>query len=76
MSDVRWKVWLKDGTTRSSEKCAWADVPDGVLVVKQFAPEQWVVWGDGVYGEPGTWKGAGWTDDATFAATLAEAQAE
>jgi hypothetical protein len=70
---VEWEVWLTDGRVLSSVSHQWADVPDGVLVVRLWGPN-WVSWGDGVYGQPGTWKNAGWVDDDTFLRVLAEAR--
>ncbi len=71
---MEWEVWLNDGTRRTSQDTAWADVPDGILVVRRWGPNG-VNWGDGLYGDPSTWKNAGYTDDVTFTATLAEARA-
>ncbi len=73
---MQWIVWLKDGRRLTSTETAWADVPDGILVLRYWgAPGNGVIWDDGMYGRPDTLKAAGMTDDATFAAVLAEAQA-
>ena len=71
---MEWEVWLTGDRHLTSQDCAWADVPDGILGVRRWHPNG-VNWGDGIYGDPATWKNAGMTDDATFAATLAEVQA-
>ena len=73
---MQWMVWLADGRRLTSTETAWDDVPNGILVLRYWgAPGNGVAWGDGLYGRPDTLKGAGMTDDRTFAATLAEAQA-
>jgi hypothetical protein len=74
---VEWDVWCTDGRRYDSRACAWAEVPHGVLVVRAWFPggAMTVNWGDGLYGEPGTWKEAGWVSDETFARVLADAQA-
>lgn len=71
---MEWEVWLTGGRRRTSLDCAWGEWPEGVLVVRRWNPDG-VNWGDGLYGDPATWKNAGMTDDATFSATLAEARA-
>lgn len=73
---MRWRVWLADGSTRNSAEHRWADVPHGVLVVVAWDEQghRWVNWGDGVYGEPGTWKNAAMVADEVFERVLKEAQ--
>lgn len=71
---MEWEVWLADGTTRSSQTCTWADVPDGIVAVRIYGSQKWVNYGDGVYGEPGTWKNAALVSDEDFARVLTEAR--
>lgn len=71
---MEWEVWLADGRVVTSVTHTWDEVPPGVLIVRTWNPNA-VDWENGNYGAPGTWKAAGWTDDATFARVLAEARA-
>lgn len=72
---TEWEVWLTDGTRRTSRESAWADLPNGVLVVRAWFANgsRAINWSDGVYGHPDTWKQAGWVSDAEFARVLEEA---
>lgn len=72
---TEWEVWLADGRRLTSLDCTWADVPDGILVVRWWGPKgKGINWGDGLYGLPSTLKNAGIVTDAEFARILAEAQ--
>jgi hypothetical protein len=73
---MEWEVWFTDGTRRDSLTHAWADLPDGVLVVRAWFDNgsMAVNWSDGVYGHPSTWKQAGWVSDEEFSRVLSEAQ--
>jgi hypothetical protein len=73
---MEWEVWFTDGTRRTSQDSTWADLPEGVLVVRAWFPNgsMAVNWSDGVYGHPSTWKQAGWVSDKEFARVLQEAQ--
>jgi hypothetical protein len=69
-----WEVWLADGRRLTSADIEWADLPDGILVVRYWGARNGVNWDDGLYGHPATLKAAGMTDDETFAAVLYEAK--
>jgi hypothetical protein len=70
------EVWLADGSRVDSRTCCWADVPDGILVVRWWGPrDKGINWGDGIYGDPATHKACAIVDDALFQRVLEEAQA-
>ena len=79
-----WEVWLTAGEGQpvirwTAQQGVWGTWPPalGVLVVRYWHTPlgNGVNWGDGLYGHPGTLKGAAMTDDVTFARVLAEAHA-
>ena len=75
---MEWLVYLADGTTRTSHEHAWADVPDGVLVVRVWDGPRgdMVLWGDAYYGEPSTLKMEARVSDKEFQRVLAHAWAQ
>ncbi len=73
-----WEVWFVDEHRRigrlTSEDLEWNDLPEGILFVRYWGPRNGLNWDDGLYGHPATLKGAGMTDDETFAEVRCEAE--
>ncbi len=75
---TEWEVWYAGGRRRTSLDGDWHDLPyHGVLVVRAWFENGngGVVWGDGVYGHPDTWKGGAIVADTEFQQALTDANA-
>lgn len=75
---TEWEVWYTEGRCFTSVETRWEDLPyHGVLVVRAWFANgnQGVVFGDGVYGHPDTWKGGTYVSNEEYRRVFEEAQA-
>lgn len=67
MDALEWEVYFSDGTSFNSANTRWEDIPDQIIAVKAWLPNNKVlVFGQSHYGRPDTWKEGVDVDDQTF----------